>query len=108
MTEPTLSRSRSTAIMRMSITPPRPARAPHSRGKRSRRRQTDLRKISGWECASIAGVSYRAGEAGAQATAQSERIRPWLVANRFQAVSQASMISARLVNTELASQWLRR
>jgi hypothetical protein len=41
-------------------------------------------------------------------TAQSERIRPWLVANRFQAVSQASMISARLVNTELASQWLRR
>ena len=51
---------------------------------------------------------YGAGEAGAQATAQSERIRPWLVANRFQAVSQASMMSARLGNTELASQWLRR
>ena len=51
---------------------------------------------------------YGAGEAGAQATAQSERIRPWLVANRFQAISQASMMSARLGNTELASQWLRR
>ena len=25
---------------------------------------------------------------GAQATAQSERIMPWLVANRFQAISQ--------------------
>ena len=56
----------------------------------------------------IAGVSYRAGKAGAQATAQSERIRSWLVANRFHAVSQASMMSARLRNTELASQWLRR
>ena len=48
------------------------------------------------------------GEAGAQPTAQSERTRPWLVANRSQAVSQASMMSARLRNTELASQWLRR
>ena len=47
--------------------------------------------------------TYGAGEAGAQATAQSERIRPWLVANRFQAVSQASMTCARLANTELAS-----
>ena len=56
----------------------------------------------------IAGASYRAGKAGAQATAQSERIRPWLVANRFQAISQASMMSARLRNTELASQWLRK
>jgi hypothetical protein len=56
----------------------------------------------------IAGVSYRAGKAGAQATAQSERIRPWLVANRFHVISQASMMSARLRNTELASQWLRR
>ena len=53
-------------------------------------------------------ASYRGGRAGAQLTAQSERIRSWLVANRFQAVSQASMMSARLVNTELASQWLRR
>src|SRR4029077_6786836 len=51
---------------------------------------------------------YRADEAGAQATAQSERTRAWLVANRFQAVSQASMTSARLANIELASQWLRR
>ena len=63
-------------------------------------------------CSSIschtAGVSYRAGNAGAQATAQSERIRPGLVANRFHAVSQASMMSARVRNTELASQWLRR
>jgi signal recognition particle GTPase len=65
-------------------------------------------EISGYECASIAGATYRAGEAGAQATAQSERIRAWLVANRFQAISQASMISAKLRNTELASQWLRR
>ncbi len=56
----------------------------------------------------IAGATYRAGEAGAQATAQSERIRSWLAANRFRAVSQASMMSARLRNTELASQWLRR
>jgi hypothetical protein len=47
----------------------------------------------------IAGASYRAGEAGAQATAQSERIRPGSVANRFQAISQASMMSVRLGNT---------
>src|SRR5260370_30058880 len=54
------------------------------------------------------GTTYRAGEAGAQATAQSERTRPRLVANRFRAISQVSMISARLVKTELASQWLRK
>ena len=69
-------------------------------------------EISGRECrfdlGHIIGATYKAGEAGAQATAQSERIRPWLVANRFQAISQASMTSARLGNTELASQWLRR
>src|SRR5216683_1318610 len=71
------------------------------------RNYTDLRRfldtsvpsISGH--GSIAGTTYRAGDAGAQATAQSERTRPWLVANRFQAVSQASMMSARLVDTEL-------
>jgi hypothetical protein len=40
--------------------------------------------------------------------AESERIRPGSVANRFQAISQASMMSARLAYTELASQWLRR
>jgi len=57
---------------------------------------------------SIAGTSYGSGEAGAQATAQSERTKPVLVANRFHAISQASMMSARLRNTELASQWLRR
>src|SRR6516225_5111315 len=69
-------------------------------------------EISGHECrfdfGHIIGASYRAGEAGVQGTAQSERIRPWLVANRFQAISQASMMSARLINTVLASQWLRR
>src|SRR5207253_8608067 len=69
-------------------------------------------EISGRECrfdlGHIIGATYKAGEAGAQATAQSERIRPWLVANRFQALSQASMMSAKLINTELASQWLRR
>ena len=73
---------------------------------------TDLRKFLDTSVSSIsghiAGASYRAGEAGAQATAQSERIRPWLAANRFQATSQASMMSARPINTELASQWLRR
>jgi hypothetical protein len=53
----------------------------------------------------LARAAYRAGEAGGQATAQRERIRPWLVANRFQAISQASMTSARLINTELASQY---
>jgi hypothetical protein len=57
---------------------------------------------------SIAGTSYGADEAGAQATAQSERTKPVLVANRFHAISQASMMSAKLRNTELASQWLRR
>src|SRR5205807_6573010 len=56
----------------------------------------------------IAGITYRAGGAGAQATAQSERTRVWLLANRFQAIALASIISARLGNTELASQWLRR
>ena len=69
-------------------------------------------EISGRECrfdlGHIIGATYKASEAGAQATAQSERIRPWLVANRFQAISQASMTLARLGNTELASQWLRR
>jgi hypothetical protein len=57
---------------------------------------------------SIAGASYGSDKAGAQATAQSERTKPVLVANRFHAISQASMMSARLRNTELASQWLRR
>jgi hypothetical protein len=56
----------------------------------------------------IAGITYRAGEAGAQATAQSERIKPWSAANRCQAVSQASMMCYRSLNIELASQWLRR
>ena len=73
---------------------------------------TDLPEISGHECrfdlGHVIGASYRMGEAGAQGTAQSERIRRWLVANRFQAISQASMMSARLINTVLASQWLRR
>ena len=40
--------------------------------------------------------------------AQSERIKASSAANRFQAVSHASMMSPRLGNTELASQWLRR
>ena len=57
---------------------------------------------------SISGTSYGADEAGAQATAQSERTKPVLVANRFHAISQASKMSAKLRNTELASQWLRR
>jgi hypothetical protein len=52
----------------------------------------------------IAGTSYGAYEAGAQATAQSERTKPVLVANRFQAISQASMMSTKLRETELASQ----
>src|SRR5258708_1095218 len=77
-------------------------------------------EISRHECVfylghgSIAGTTraprhlYRADEAGAQATAQSERTRLLLVANRFHAISQASMMSAKLRNTELASQWLRR
>src|SRR4029077_16420099 len=69
-------------------------------------------EISGHECAfdvrPPSSASYRGGRAGAQLTAQSERIRSWLVANRFHAISQASMMSAKLRNTELASQWLRR
>ena len=75
---------------------------------------TDLRKFLDESVSfylghgSIAGTSYGSDEAGAQATAQSERTKPVLVANRFHAISQASMMSARLRNTELASQWLRR
>ena len=75
---------------------------------------TDLRRFLDtsvsfiWSHGSLAGTPYRAGKFGAQATAQSERTKPVLVANRFQAISQASMMSARLRNTELASQWLRR
>ena len=98
--------------------PPAEGTAPLSRPRCFMRTSPGLRsrvliRISGnsWTrvCPSISGhATYRAGEAGAQATAQSERIRPWLVANRFQAISQASMTSARLGNTELASQWLRR
>ena len=72
---------------------------------------TDLRKFSDtgvpWVLGRMA-CPYGAGEAGIQATAQSERISPWLVANWFQAISQAFMMSARLANSELASQWLRR
>src|SRR5580700_10099114 len=41
----------------------------------------------------LAGGTYRAGKFGAQATAQSELTRPLLVANRFHAISQASMMS---------------
>ena len=52
-------------------------------------------EISGHECrfdlGHVIGASCRMGEAGAQGTAQSERIRRWLVANRFQAISQASI-----------------
>ena len=75
---------------------------------------TDLRKFLYMSVASIsghgpiAGTTYRADKAGAQAAAQSERTKPVLVANRFHAISQASMMSAKLRNTELASQWLRR
>jgi hypothetical protein len=72
----------------------------------------ELPEISGHECGFDVrpprSASYRGGRAGAQLTAQSERIRSWLVANRFHAISQASMMSVRLANTELASQWLRR
>ena len=72
---------------------------------------TDLRKFQRGVCSSIschtAGASYRADKAGTKATARSERIRPSLVANRFHAISQASMRSAMLRNTELASQRLR-
>ena len=75
---------------------------------------TDLRKFLFMSVAffsghgPIAGTTYRAGKAGAQAVAQSERTKPLLVANRFHAISQTSMMSAKLRNTELASQWLRR
>ena len=75
---------------------------------------TDLRKFLDTSVPSIsshgspAGTIYRAGKAGAQAMAQSERIKASSAANRFQAVSHASMMSPRLGNTELASQWLRR
>jgi DNA-3-methyladenine glycosylase len=75
---------------------------------------TDLRKFldtsvpSTSSHGSPAGTIYRAGKAGAQAMAQSERIKASSAANRFQAVSHASMMSPRLGNTELASQWLRR
>src|SRR5271163_1244906 len=67
------------------------------------RKFPDMSALSIASYGSIAGTSYKAGKAGAQATAQSERTRPWLLANRFQAISQASMMSARLANTELAS-----
>ena len=88
--------------------------APTSRRSSGRRANTDLRKFLDESVSfylghgSIAGTSYGSDEAGAQATAQSERTKPVLVANRFHAISQASMMSARLRNTELASQWLRR
>ena len=64
---------------------------------------TNLRKFLDRSVPSISGriaCTYGAGEAGAQATAQSERTRPWLVANRFQAISQASMTCGGLTNTE--------
>src|SRR6202043_174962 len=82
--------------------------------QRDRAAHTDLRRFLDTSVSYISthglivGTSYGAGEAGAQATAQSERTKPVLAANRFHAVSQASMMSARLRNTELASQWLRR
>ena len=68
------------------------------------RKLPDMSALSIASYGSIAGTTYRAGEAGAQATAQSERTRAWLLANRFQAISQASMMLAKLANTELASQ----
>jgi hypothetical protein len=64
-----------------------------------------------WTCVcflSASSACYPEDGAGAQATAHSERIKAWSAAKRFQAISQASMISARVRNTELASQWLRR
>ena len=64
-----------------------------------------------WTCVCFLSASserYPEDGAGAQATAHSERIKAWSAAKRFQAISQASMISARVRNTELASQWLRR
>ena len=73
---------------------------------------TGLRKFLDMSVRSISaadtGITYRASGAGAQATAQSERTRPWLLANLFQAISLTSIIFARLGNTEFASQWLRR
>jgi hypothetical protein len=86
---------------------------PHADGSRVPS-NTDLRKFLLMSVAfflghgPIAGAAYRTDEAGAQATAQSERTRLLLVANRFHAISQASMMSAKPRNTELASQWLRR
>jgi hypothetical protein len=68
------------------------------------RKFPDMSALSIASYGSIAGTTYKAGEAGARATAQSERPRPWLLANRFQAISQASMMLAKLANTELASQ----
>jgi integrase len=71
-------------------------------------------EIFGFGCTFISGhgsitdMTYRAGEGGAQATAQSERIKPWSAANRCQAISQASIMCFRSLNIELASQWLRR
>ena len=76
-----------------------------------RKLTSHLIRICGGFCTRVqppAGAAYRTVEAGAQANAQSERIRPWLVVNRFQAISQASITSARLINTELASQPLSR
>src|ERR1700674_4006839 len=87
---------------------------PSIRVRRIRFSYTDLRKFLLMSVAfflghgPIAGTAYRTDEAGAQATAQSERTRLLLVANRFHAISQASMMSAKPRNTELASQWLRR
>ena len=88
-------------------------RLPHLRSfRRDNLAYRDLRKFLDTSVSSIsghiAGASYRADEAGAQATAQRERTKPVSVANLFHAISQASMMSARLRNTELASQWLRR
>jgi len=85
-----------------------------SMSPQERANNTDLRKFldtsvpSTSSHGSPAGTIYRAGKAGAQAMAQSERIKASSAANRFQAVSHASMMSPRLGNTELASQWLRR
>src|SRR5271156_4573292 len=54
------------------------------------RKFPDMSALSIASYGSIAGTTYKAGKAGAQATAQSERTRPWLLANRFPAISQAS------------------
>ena len=50
------------------------------------RKFPDMSALSIASYGSIAGTTYKAGKAGAQATAQSERTRPWLLANRFQAI----------------------